>query len=94
MAGKTTDEPKLTLPSGHPQAGYVSPDLSFTDGVGLRPPEEQEVIDQLLEEAEADREAVIENEHRVATEEAKAREAESAATQTAVKASSKAETAS
>ena len=89
---KTTEEPKLTLPSGHPQAGYVSPDLSYSDGAGTLPAEEQEVIDERQEERDADAEAVAANEHKVATDEAKAKEAEVAATTTTAKASSTSET--
>ncbi|HSV08529.1 MAG TPA: hypothetical protein VLI07_18580 [Candidatus Binatus sp.] len=67
MAGKTTkDEPKLKLPAGHPQAGYVGPDLSLQDGVGTLPDDAQKEID----EANADREdevaAVEDAEHKAA----------------------------
>lgn len=75
MSPTTTDEPKLTLPSGHPQAGYVSPDKSYSDGVGTLPAEEQDIIDEALQTREDEAKAVAENEHKVATEEAKAAEA-------------------
>jgi hypothetical protein len=34
-------EPSQTLPVGHPQAGYVAPDLSYHDGTGDIPEEEK-----------------------------------------------------
>lgn len=34
-----------TLPYGHDLSGYVSPDLSFTDGVGTLPSDEQQAAD-------------------------------------------------
>jgi len=92
MAGKTTDEPKQSLPSGHPQAGYVSPDLSYVEGVGTLPDEEQEEHDKRNEEREAEVEAVEANEDKVAKDEAKAKEAEVAATQATTKASAASET--
>jgi hypothetical protein len=41
---KTKDEAedRGTLPVGHPEAGYVSPDLSTHEGTGTLPPEEIE----------------------------------------------------
>ena len=92
MAGKTTEEPKQTLPSGHPQAGYVSPDLSYREGVGTLPPEEQEAHDERDEERAAEVEAVEANEDKVAKEEAKAKETEVKATEAAAAKSSAAET--
>ena len=76
MAGKTTEEPKLKLPSGHPQAGYVSPDRSFRDAGGILPEEDQKAIDEANEAREAEVAAVIEAEHKVVTEEKKAAEGE------------------
>lgn len=76
-------EPKQSLPAGHPQAGYVSPDLSLLDGRG--PWEEPEAEDRPLtrEENIAAREgevkAVAEAEDKVAKEEAKAAEEEAKA---------------
>ena len=72
----TKDAPKRTLPVGHPQAGYVSPDLSFQDGTGLLPEEEQEFHDGRDEQQQAEAEAVAEAEDTVAT--AEAEEAEKA----------------
>lgn len=70
----TKEEPKQTLPVGHPQAGYTTADLSFQDGVGALPPEEQEWHDN-RDDAQADEaEAVAENEDKVAKAEAKAAE--------------------
>src|SRR5215471_9737912 len=83
MSSKTKDDgPKLTLPAGHPQAGYLSPDLSFVDGI-----DEDSFDDdtkEAREEAQAAREeevaAVEENEHKVASDElAKAEEKAKAA---------------
>lgn len=46
MTGKSTrettpTEESLSLPINHPQAGYVSPDLSFVDGGELAPGEKE-----------------------------------------------------
>ena len=94
MAGKTTEEPKQTLPSGHPQAGYISPDRFYSEGTGTLPPDEQQARDELLEEREADVEAVEANEDKVAKEEAKAAEAAAKQTETTTKAAAKSETSS
>jgi hypothetical protein len=82
---RTSEEPKLTLPAGHPQAGYVSPDLSFHDGTGTLPDEELDWHEERNAAQEAEAKAVAENEDKVAKEEAKAaeeaaKEAEAAAT--------------
>lgn len=72
------DEPKLTLPVGHPQAGYVEPDLSYHEGTGILPDEEIDFHEARNAAREADVEAVAAGEHEAATKEAEARE-ESAA---------------
>ena len=80
----STEEQKATLPAGHPQAGYVPPDLSAIDGYAEPPeeptPDEAEEADKPLtrEENIAAREeavkAVEESEDKAAKEEVKARE--------------------
>jgi hypothetical protein len=85
MAGKTTEEPKQTLPSGHPQAGYVSPDLSTHEGTGTIPDSEREWHEARNEAQQAEVEAVAEAEDKVAKEEAKAAEAEAAPAATPTK---------
>jgi len=74
MARSTQEkgERKLTLPTGHPAAGYVSPDLSGIDGVETLPEEEQKLHDERNDARDAEVEAVADAEHKVATEEAKA----------------------
>ena len=75
MADKVTqEEPKLTLPTGHPSAGYVGPDLSFSDGAGTLPEEEQKAVDERDEAQKKDAEAVANAEHEAATKEQKAGE--------------------
>jgi hypothetical protein len=64
---KTTEEPKMTLPSGHPQRAFVSPDLSLADGATLDPETEK-----LIEAQQAEVEAAAEHEDKVARAEAKA----------------------
>jgi hypothetical protein len=73
------EERKLTLPSGHAQAGYISPDLSLQDGVGVLPDAEQEWHDERDEARDAEVEAVTANEDKVAKEEVKQAEAEAKA---------------
>jgi hypothetical protein len=73
-----TEEKKLTLPVGHPEAGYVGPDLSFTDGVGTLPKEEQDARDEQAALHEEEVQAVADHEHEIATKE---REAQLASTQ-------------
>lgn len=68
------DERKLTLPVGHPQAGYVEPDLSYHEGTGILPDEELAFHEARNEAREEELETVAENEHRAATEEIEARE--------------------
>ncbi len=72
MTDKKQEEPKQTLPAGHPQAGYLSPDTSLEDGVGLRPEVEQKRVDEANEAREKEAEAIVEHEHKVATEEQEA----------------------
>ena len=86
-----SEEQKLTLPSGHPEAGYVTNDPSFTDGAGTLDPESQQAYDEMVAAYEEDKEAVAAHEHEVATAE---REAELATpTQTETKAAPKTTTA-
>src|SRR5215471_8066756 len=73
--GKAAEETKLTLPTGHPQAGYVPPDLSFRDGAG-ESDEEQDALDEQIAERDELVAAVEEHEHEVATEEREAALAE------------------
>jgi hypothetical protein len=70
-----SEERKLTLPVGHPQAGYVGPDLSGVDGVTTFSPEEQKLRDERQAAYEDDLKAVTDNEDKVARDEAKAAEA-------------------
>lgn len=67
-------EEKLTLPSGHPQAGYVSPDRSYAEGIGTLPPDEQEAREELIAAREDEAEAIAAAEDKVAKAEAKAAE--------------------
>jgi len=68
------EEPKLSLPVGHPQAGYVGPDLSFRDGAGQMTDEQQEAFDDMVAQHEDDVATVTENEHKVAKAELEASE--------------------
>jgi hypothetical protein len=63
-----------SLPVGHPQAGYVSPDTSYVDGVGQRPADEQAAADEAVAAREDEAKAVAANEHAVATAEEAAAE--------------------
>jgi len=83
MARSTQEkgERKLTLPTGHPAAGYVSPDLSGVEGVETLPDEEQKLHDERNDARDAEVEAVADAEHKVATEEAKAAEEAEKATE-------------
>jgi hypothetical protein len=78
--GKEKKERKRTLPAGHPRAGYVSPDLSFVDGVETFSDEEQEARDEMIAEHEEEVEAVEDAEDEAAKEEEeeKAKEQEEA----------------
>jgi hypothetical protein len=69
-----TEEPKRTLPVGHPQAGYVEPDLSYHEGTGTLPDEEIEFHEARNEAREAEVQAVAENEDAVAKAEVEKRE--------------------
>lgn len=75
---KTTEEPKATLPVGHPAAGYVSPDLSAHDGTGTIPDVEKEWHEERNDARDAEVEAVNDAEDKAAKEEreAQAKEAE------------------
>ena len=80
MADKATqEEPKLSLPTGHPQAGYTAPDLSGHAGTGAIPDAEKEwhVDRNQAQQDEAD--AIADAEHKAATEEQKAAEEAEAA---------------
>lgn len=71
---KDTDEPKGTLPPGHPKAGYVSPDLSFQDGVGKLSEPSQDWADEVADTHEEEKAAVEEHEDKVVKEEQEQRE--------------------
>lgn len=73
MAGKTKEEPKQTLPGGHPQAGYVGPDHFVAGSHSSTSPEDQAWYDDQLAAHEAEVEAVAAHEHAVATAEGEAR---------------------
>ena len=85
------EERKLTLPVGHPLAGYTEPDLSFTEGIGTLPDEVQEWNDRRDDAQKDAADAVAEAEDKVARDALK--EAEKAE-KDAAKADAKAETAS
>lgn len=75
-----TDEPKQTLPPGHPQAGYVSPDLSTHEGTGKLPPEEvawhearNDAHDEEVERVEAAEDKAAKEEAERTTKEIEAR---------------------
>jgi hypothetical protein len=72
---KEAKEEKQSLPIGHPQAAYISPDLSLQDGVGTLPDEEQEAHDEQVEAQQAEAEAAAEHEDKVAKAEAQEAEA-------------------
>jgi len=74
MASNKTEEPKLTLPTGHPEAGYVSPDLSFSDTGGPVPDAEKEWADERDSARKTEVEAVAAHEDEVAKAEAAAAE--------------------
>jgi hypothetical protein len=60
------EEPKKSLPVGHPQAGYYGPDLSLRDGAGVLPPEEQAWHDEVNAAHQDAVDAVEAHEDRVA----------------------------
>src|SRR5262245_8984973 len=76
MAGTRTapaeesKERKLSLPNGHPEAGYVGHDPSFVDGVETFPEEEQKARDEAKQAWEEEVKTVEDKEHEVATKEA------------------------
>jgi len=74
MPSKSTEEPKLKLPAGHPQGTYVSPDLSFSDGAGLLSDEQQAWADERDAAREEEAKRAAEHEDKVAKEELKAAE--------------------
>jgi hypothetical protein len=74
VSQKTEPEVLKSLPVGHPQAGYVSPDTSYVEGVGLRPEDEQAAYDEAVAAREAEAKAVAKNEHAVASAEEAAAE--------------------
>jgi hypothetical protein len=72
MAGSrsTPEEQKLTLPAGHPQSAYVSPDLSFRDPPDtVLPDEEAEILEEQQAAQEEEAQAAAEHEDKVAREE-------------------------
>lgn len=73
------EEPKGTLPPGDPEASYVEPDLSFQDGAGALPDNEQEWHDGRDEARAAAAEAAAENEDAVVKQRAEDAEKERAA---------------
>lgn len=73
---KQTEEPKQTLPVGHPRASYVSPDLSRHEGTGTLPDEEIEWHEQRNEAREEEVKAAEESETKAAKEEREASEKE------------------
>jgi hypothetical protein len=70
---KTTDEPKQTLPAGHPQAGYVSPDLSTHEGTGTLPDAEKAWHEERNDARDEEVQTVAEAEDKAAKEEAEAK---------------------
>jgi hypothetical protein len=79
MSPTTKDAPKQTLPAGHPQAGYVSPDLSTHEGTGTLPPSEVEWHERRNDAREAEVEAVEEAEDKAAKAEVERQEKEAEA---------------
>jgi hypothetical protein len=71
---QATDEDKATLPVGHPQAGYVSPDGSFSDNAGIPPDKEKEWNEQRDQAHEDEVEAVADAEDKAVKEEQEAQE--------------------
>jgi len=80
-SSSTEEEPKLTLPIGHPQAGYVSPDLSYSEGTGILPDDEKKEREERQKAYDEEVKAVADAEHKAAKAEqdAKAKEAAEAA---------------
>lgn len=59
---QSEEEPSASLPINHPQAGYVSPDLSFHDGTGILPEAEKAWHEARNKAQEEGAEAVAEQE--------------------------------
>lgn len=89
MAGK--DEPLLTLPTGHPEAAYVGPDLTGRDPEPTSDwsGDEADAHAELVKATEAEHKAAAEHEHAVATREAKDAEKEAKAEAKEAKAEAK-----
>lgn len=89
MADKTSkqEEPKLTLPAGHPKASYVGPDLSFREDPNpILPEESQKAYDELVAAHEKELADAAEAEDKAAKEEADEREKATARAQGQVQA--------
>ena len=71
---KSEAENTGTLPVGHPEAGYVSPDLSKHDQTGTLPPEEKEWHEARNDARDEEVEKVEENEAEVEKREREERE--------------------
>lgn len=71
---KADEEPKATLPPGHPQAGYVDPDLSTHEGTGTIPDEEKAWHEARNEARDEQKQAVEEGEDKAVKEEQKKQE--------------------
>lgn len=71
---QATDEEKATLPVGHPQAGYTSPDGSFSDGAGTLPESEKKWNEQRDKAHDEEVEAVADAEDKAVQEQKKAEE--------------------
>ena len=71
MADKTKsgEQPLLKLPVGHPQSGYVGPDLSFRDSAGTLPDEDQQAYDDAVSDREDQVAEVAKAEDAVAKQE-------------------------
>src|SRR5262245_38142980 len=67
----TTEEPKESLPIGHPQAGYVSPDLSEAGTAQTLPAEEEEWAKARDEARQEEVDAVAEAEDKIVKDERK-----------------------
>lgn len=82
---KTTDEPKQSLPVGHPQAGYLPPPPAEGLGTGKLPDEEQERLDKAAADYETQAETIAENEDAVVKAEAEPEDEETPPTTPATK---------
>lgn len=71
---QATDEEKATLPVGHPEAGYVSPDLSYSDGAGTLPDSEKQWNAARDKAHDEEVEAVADAEDKAVKEQKKAEE--------------------